>query len=201
MEDKIIFLLHLQKKENIISRTCSEKWIPPTELFSELPSPDRLPSSLNKVPSSLSALASSLQNSWICAKLHETAKLSLAHHPHTAFQNYSSTQTAPLFLTFRYQCGLFRAVCRAVLGAAFRCPRRTEAALKYRISCRVLSSAGKRYFLEKYEVWGEWGRHKLQLKGNNTSLLHSDYKNSCFQPALKISEKQDEQYWNKLLSR
>lgn len=89
-------------------------------------------------------------------------------------------QTAHLFLTFRYQCGLFKAVCRAVLGAAFRCPRRTVAALKYTISCRVLSSAGTRYFLEKQEVWGEWGRHKLQLKGNNTSLLQSDYKNECF---------------------
>lgn len=70
-----------------MARTRSEKWIPPTELFPELPSPDRFPSSLNKVPSCLSALASSLQNSWICAKLHETAKLSLVHHPHRAFRS------------------------------------------------------------------------------------------------------------------
>lgn len=105
-------------------------------------------------------------------KQHNSALHSI--HPHTAFQNYSSTQRAHLFLTFRYQCGLFKAVCRAVLGAAFRCPRRTVAALKYTISCRVLLSAGTRYFLEKQEVQGEWGRHKLQLKGNSTSLLQSD---------------------------
>lgn len=80
-------------------------------------------------------------------------------------------------------------MCSAVLGAAFKCSRRTLAVLKYTTSCRVLSSAGTRYFLEKHEVWGELGKHKLQLKGNNTSLLQSDYKTACFPPTTEKSLK------------
>lgn len=149
------------------------------------------------------------QHSLVLCKTAEFAPSFMKQHNsawHTILTQPSRTTPAPkqphLFLTFRYQCGLFRAVCSAVLGAAFKCPRRTVAALKYTISCRVLLSAGTRNFLEKHEVWGEWGRHKLQLKGNSTSLLQSDYKNICFPSSTeKISEKQDEQHWNELLSR